>query len=331
MKSSDIKTGIVVIGRNEGDRLKRCLQSVLPQTANIVYVDSGSSDGSVDYARLQKIEVVELDMSVPFSAGRARNIGFDCLLDKHPDLELVQFIDGDCELLSGWIDAAVLFLAENSGYAIVTGRVKERYPERSLYNWLCDIEWAKEPGDILSCGGIFMVRVPAFRSVDGFNASMIAGEEPELCYRLRQRDWRLHSLSRLMTLHDANILHFYQWWKRMIRGGYAYAQGYYLHRKEKNPHQKQQTIRIVFWAAVIPLFTLSSFFLIGFWAFLFLGLYPAQVLRLVPQMTKRGGSFYGGLLLAFFNVLLKFPQFFGILQFYKRKFLSEKQHIIEYK
>ena len=53
----------VVIGRNEGDRLVRCLTSLKGQAAPVVYVDSGSTDGSVERARDMGAEVVSLDMS----------------------------------------------------------------------------------------------------------------------------------------------------------------------------------------------------------------------------------------------------------------------------
>ena len=42
--------GIVIIGRNEGDRLIRCIASVGDE-ALVIYVDSGSTDESVAAAR----------------------------------------------------------------------------------------------------------------------------------------------------------------------------------------------------------------------------------------------------------------------------------------
>ena len=55
--------GVVVIGRNEGERLRRCLESLGPHLAATVYVDSGSADGSVALARSLGAETVELDES----------------------------------------------------------------------------------------------------------------------------------------------------------------------------------------------------------------------------------------------------------------------------
>ena len=98
---SDPQFGIVVIGRNEGERLKRCLQS-LPKSAPVVYVDSGSTDGSDLWAREFGAELVRLDPATPFTAARARNAGFRRLTEITPHTSFVQFVDGDCELAGDW-------------------------------------------------------------------------------------------------------------------------------------------------------------------------------------------------------------------------------------
>ena len=92
--------GVVVIGRNEGPRLERCLASLIGAAQKIVYVDSGSTDGSVQMARRLGVEVVELDMTMPFTAARARNEGFARLQHVLPSMRHVQFVDGDCEVVA---------------------------------------------------------------------------------------------------------------------------------------------------------------------------------------------------------------------------------------
>ena len=119
--------GAVAIGRNEGDRLIRCIKSLSGAQA-IVYVDSGSNDGSVTIAQHLGADVVELDVSIPFTAGRARNAGFKRMQEIAPQLEYVQFVDGDCELTVGWTDAAIRFLRESSEVAAVCGRLLEGWP-----------------------------------------------------------------------------------------------------------------------------------------------------------------------------------------------------------
>jgi len=120
--------GVVVIGRNEGERLRKCLQSLLNSARRVVYVDSASTDGSVQMARALGATVIELDPRRPFNAGRARTEGFRHLYAMLPDLDYVQFVDGDCEVVEGWLDKAAAFLDTNPDVAVVAGRRRERYP-----------------------------------------------------------------------------------------------------------------------------------------------------------------------------------------------------------
>jgi glycosyltransferase involved in cell wall biosynthesis len=103
------RVGAVLIGRNEGARLLRCLASVTGKAVRVVYVDSGSTDGSVAAAAAAGAEVVVLDMAQPFTAARARNAGIE-RLRTGPQLDYIQFVDGDCELQPNWIDTALAFL-----------------------------------------------------------------------------------------------------------------------------------------------------------------------------------------------------------------------------
>jgi len=213
--------GIIAIGRNEGQRLQRCLASAAGRGLPVVYVDSASCDGSPEHARSMGAEVVDLDMSIPFSAARARNEGVARLLNVFPNVQLIQFVDGDCEIVAGWIEAAQAALLSQPDVAIVCGRRRERFPEKSIYNRVADIEWNSPIGLAQSCGGDAMMRRDAFEKAGGYDPSIAAGEEPELCQRLRADGWKILRIDAEMTLHDSAMLHFSQWWKRAIRSGYG--------------------------------------------------------------------------------------------------------------
>jgi glycosyltransferase involved in cell wall biosynthesis len=142
--------GAVAIGRNEGDRLRRCLASVVKEVGAVVYVDSGSQDDSVAFARSLGVETVALDLSVPFTAARARNQGFQRLVEIKPDIECVQFLDGDCEL-PGWLARAEKEMASRPDTAVVCGRRRERFSEASIYNLLRDIEWDTSARQVPGC------------------------------------------------------------------------------------------------------------------------------------------------------------------------------------
>ncbi len=326
---ADAHLAVVAIGRNEGDRLRICLTSVLASglAQVVVYVDSGSTDGSVDLARGLGCQVVALDLSIPFTAARARNEGLAQALRLVPVLTHVQFIDGDCEMVAGWLPAALAFLAQDGGVAAVCGRLRERYPERSIYNQLCDIEWATPVGQTKSCGGIVLMRVDALLAVGGFRASLIAGEEPELCVRLRGAGWRIWRLDHEMALHDAAMTRFGQWWTRAKRGGYAYAEGAGLHGSAPERHYAGHTQRALLWGLALPILIALS--LCSTTAGLvFLLIYPVQVVRLAVTSKLPGGLAWWR---ALFLVLSKFPEALGVLKFYKNRWQGRAGTLIEYK
>lgn len=327
----DRRVGAVAIGRNEGDRLRRCLAS-LSACAAVVYVDSGSADGSAGLARERGIEVVDLDMNVPFTAARARNAGFKRLTEiasrVAPDLAFVQFVDGDCELDLDWPQTAIGFLLSHPGIAAVAGRRRERHPERSVYNWLCDREWDCLTGDAYALGGDMMVRVHAFAAVGGFRDDLIAGEEPELCIRLRASGWRLWRLGDEMTLHDAAMTRLTQWWRRAQRGGYAFAQGAHLHGAGKDRHWVWETRRAWLWGLILPFACLACSLLLWPWGWTTWFVYPLQVLR---QTLRGAGPLPERATLAWFQLLARFPEGLAQVQFLRNRLRGRRADLIEYK
>jgi GT2 family glycosyltransferase len=318
--------GAVVIGRNEGTRLIRCLASVSGQAGRIVYVDSGSTDGSVAAARAAGAEVVELDMSRPFTAARARNAGLERLC-ADPAIFYIQFIDGDCELQPGWTHTAQAFLDMHPRTAIAFGRLRERFPQASVYNRLCDAEWDTPVGQSQSCGGIAMIRSAALVEVGGYNPALIAGEEPEMCVRLRAKGWQIWRLDAEMTLHDAAMTRFSQWWKRTRRGGHAAAQGMAMHGAGPERLGVAMVRRALIWGLALPVVILLMVAFLGPWALCLLLVYPAQILRL----ARRYGGTRGAWERAVFLVLGKFAEVTGVLEYAIRKLTGYPTGIIEYK
>lgn len=324
--------GVVVIGRNEGNRLKQCLQSILIKVETVVYVDSGSTDGSVQLARRLGANVVELDLSIPFTAARARNAGFEYLLQIKPSIEYVQFVDGDCLIVDEWFEKAVAFLNSQPEAVVVCGRRREQFPQNSVYNRLCDIEWDTPTGEAKACGGDALIRVSALNLVGGFDPTLIAGEEPELCVRLRQNGGKIIRIDAEMTMHDAQIMHLSQWWKRSIRNGHAYAEGAWLHGKPPEKHWVKESRRIWFWALILPLSAFASACLSGWTGLiLLLAAYSILVFRAYKYAKTTNISTSDALLYGLFCVLDKFPQLIGQVQFHLSRLLGKKRTIVEYK
>ncbi|MDX5381680.1 MAG: glycosyltransferase, partial [Rhodobacterales bacterium] len=244
----------VVIGRNEGERLKRSLVSVQEQVDRIVYVDSGSSDDSVAFARSIGVEVVELDRSAPFTAARGRNAGAMALRDSGDMPDHIQFIDGDCTLVQGWIAAARAHLEARPDLGIVTGWRSEIHRDASVYNAICDFEWHRPAGPIEACGGDMMVRAPAFFDLDGFNPQVIAAEDDEFCVRMRKSGLGIERLPLPMTRHDAAMTRFSEWWRRAVRSGHGFAQVGDLHPEHFRPERR----RVWLYGLVLPLVALAG-------------------------------------------------------------------------
>ncbi|WP_113910735.1 glycosyltransferase family 2 protein [Roseovarius dicentrarchi] len=307
----------VVIGRNEGARLIACLASLDGQVRRIIYVDSGSTDGSIDAARRMGAQVVTLDTCQPFTAARARNAGL-----AQTGAPFVQFVDGDCRVQPGWIAAACAHLKAHPDLAVVCGRRREIAPEASIYNRLCDIEWDTPIGAARACGGDAMMRRAPVQDAGGFTDTLIAGEEPDLCLRLRAAGWGIWRLDAEMTLHDANITRFSEWWRRSRRAGYAYAEGAARYGAPPERHWVAQLRRALIWGMGAPVL-IVLLALIWWPAAALLLIYPAQVIRLWRRSGDCGW--------ALFTVLGKFAEAGGALRYYMRRMRGGRARLIEYK
>jgi GT2 family glycosyltransferase len=319
--------GVVAIGRNEGERLIRCLKSVKMESRNIVYVDSGSTDSSLKVAQEIGAHVVALNLTKPFTAARARNEGFTALRAFWPNARFVQFIDGDCILVHGWLEKARKFMEKHSDVAIVCGRRRELHASASIYNQLCDLEWDTPLGKTIGCGGDSLVRVDAFEAVGGFRPQLIAGEEPELCVRLRERGWKIWRLDADMTQHDAAMTRLDQFWTRAVRGGHAFAEVSLLHRTSRYNIWGRETARAIFWGGLLPL-TICLGALVNPAALWFALVYPFQICRVA---FARGSGSPRSWIYALFLSLTKFAECQGILKFYWSQLSRQGATLIEYK
>jgi GT2 family glycosyltransferase len=308
------------------------LRAALGQAQLVVYADSGSTDGSAEFARSLGCQVVELDPSRPFTAARARNEGFARLMELNPKAELVQFLDGDCELEEGWLQTAAVALAERPDVGVVCGRVREIAPEASIYNRLCDLEWRQPPGEIRASGGRFMVRASVYRAVDGFRPDVIAAEDDEFSIRVRRQGWKILLLDSPMARHDAAILSFGAWWRRNRRMGHAYAQVAALHGAGAERYFVRDRRRILIWGLVLPTLALvAAPFTYGLSLLALLCLYGLQMAHIARDCQRRGWTAQEARSYGFFTVIARFPALEGLIAYYWRRLRGRAMTIIEYK
>lgn len=324
--------GVVAIGRNEGERLARCLDSLPPNIRQIVYVDSGSQDKSVELARTRGVEVVELDLKTPFTAARARNAGWRRLVALLPNLSMVLFLDGDCELVAGFLEAASGVMKEAPDVVAVCGWRRERHPERSFYNTVCDVEWRSGPtGGVRAFGGDVLVSLAALQRVGGYDDSVIAAEDDEIGVRLRRNCGRIIRIDLTSTIHDAAMTRFAQWWKRAKRCGHAYGQVSDLHGSPPDRYFVTEARRSCIWGMVVPAlamgFALPTFgFSLGL-----LGAYPFMACRTFQGTRRRGFTARESALWAASCTAAKVPEAVGLLKYRLDKLRHRRPSIIEYK
>ncbi|MGC6486561.1 MAG: glycosyltransferase [Planctomycetota bacterium] len=327
----DPKVGIIAIGRNEAAHLHECFTSCASQADVVIYVDSDSSDNSVEIAMRAGAEVLALDHEQPLSAARARNEGFAHIRQIRPEIEFVQFIDGDCVLADDWCTAATATLRSRPDVAIVCGRLREKHPEASVFNRLCDLEWDQPAGETESCGGIFMARATSFAAANGFDTTVVAGEEPELCLRLRRMGNTILRIDDDMARHDAAMTGLRQWHKRLVRSGHAYAQGAALHGFSRDRHYIRECVSIWAWAFFLPLVITTLSICVSMYFGLGVILYCVQIWRTAHRSTHMARHRKDNWIYATSCILGKFSQLLGQWSFMVRAMQGKRPVIVEHK
>lgn len=317
----------IMIGRNEGARIEASLASLKGQARRIIFVDSGSTDDSVAKARAAGVEVVELDNSIPHSAARARNAGFAAAMAHDTPPDYVQFIDGDCQTVAGWVAKGAAFLDANPGHYLVTGWTREINRDASIYNQMCDVEWLRPAGPIQACSGNMMVRASAFEQIGGFNMAVIAAEDDDLCVRLAKAGGKLERIPEDMTRHDAATYKFSQWWRRAERTGHGFGQVGHLHPD----YFVRERQRMLIYALAVPLATLVLLALIGWPALLLLLIYPLNWWRTAKGLMAEGLPASEARRHAVLLTISKFPNLQGYLRFHLRRLTGADMRLIEYK
>lgn len=330
---SNLSIGLVVIGRNEGQRLLLSLQSMQSSHCPIVYVDSGSSDNSVEIARPLVSCLHQLDPSTPFSAARARNEGFQQLITLFPSIQYIQFVDGDCVIDEGWLEAAQAAMQQDAKRAAVIGHLQEMNPDASIYNRMCAMEWRSPAGDLTNfgaLGGISMIRADVFKQLGGFKANVIAGEDSEFGVRLSLAGYKVTKIEHVMAIHDANMTTFQQWWKRAVRGGHAIGQRADLNGNTLAKDCVKERKSTLVWGVFLPLLALFLLLFTGRWSLLILLAYVFLATKVYFYRRNQGENARDAFTYAQFMPFVKIANGLGLLKFYVNKF-KHSYEIIEYK
>jgi GT2 family glycosyltransferase len=317
-----VTLGFVVIGRNEAAHLADCI-GALPREKPIVYADSASTDDSLAIARAAGADVVALTAPPLLTAARGRNAGLARVLESAPDTRFVHMVDGDVVLDREWIGSAMAAITTNPRLAAVFGQLRERHPEASIYNRLCDREWRVPPGKVAACGGIALFRVDAIQQAGGYDDAIAAGEEPDLCLRMRALGWEIKCLPDAMGTHDAGLLHFGQWWRRARRGGHAFVEHVMRHWSRSDPNWVRQVLSIGLWGGAIPVLAVVLAFVAPAFALIPLGFWLVMVVRITIRERANFASFGDAFRNGVLTMTGKFAQLLGMFDFSSRRAIQK--------
>ncbi len=322
MNASLPHIGVVIIGVNVKNHLADCVRSVraadYPQDLiAITYVDGGSTDGSEQIAgRLGGIAVIALNDAHP-TPGRGRNAGW-----KAAQAPLIQFLDADTTVDPHWFKRAVTAL--NGHVAAVCGWRREKYPQKNVFHKLTQMEWRYETGPCRYFGGDVLIRRQTLAATGGFDESLVAGEDPELSYRIRHQAGRIVRIDAAMTTHDINMGTWRQYWKRACRSGYAYAEiGLrFVNRKEKLWFR--ELLRVSAVALLPPAVAAAGIAMghaavAGVMAVLIIG---RPFLRLHRIKTESQCNWAEALLYAGHATVVIYPQFCGVVRYLAGRLLG---------
>jgi cellulose synthase/poly-beta-1,6-N-acetylglucosamine synthase-like glycosyltransferase len=325
---------VVVIGRNEGARLQRCLESIeqmrpLQGSVEVIYVDSGSTDGSPELAKQFKVKVKKLNSTNPCAAA-GRNTGW-----RTAKAPIVFFLDGDTILEPAFV-ASCIEEFRDPRVAVVFGNRREIAPQSSIYNRVLDLEWTPRTGAVEFCGGDSLIRREVLERVGGFDERLIAGEEPEMCRRIRALGYTILHVDRAMTGHDLAMTRFSQYWRRAVRTGYAYAEVSARFRNSDLPlwnrearHNLAHGAGLLVMAVGVPLISLAmrSTVPVAAAAAVLAALATRTAIRARSKTNNRVALLLYGL----HSQLVHMPLLFGQLKYRRDRFWGRTGKLIEYK
>ncbi|MEK7990908.1 MAG: glycosyltransferase [Thiotrichaceae bacterium] len=331
-----LKLSVVIIGRNEGVRLVRCIRSVQAMSnfnrddIEIIYVDSDSTDDSPTQAKILGAKVLVVHPERP-AAAIGRNAGLQAAQAPY-----ILFLDGDTILNPDFVSVALQQFEAHPKTAIVWGHRRELYPEKSLYQRVLDLDWVYPAGLSEFCGGDAVMRRDVLTEVNGYNPKLIAGEEPEMCQRIRAKGYEILHIDQAMTLHDLAITRWSQYWRRAVRAGHAYAEISNLLKNTDTPLWQRDAKRNLIHSTVLLLVALSgimgSLILSSIWALLFsLGFFIAISIRSGWKCRWKSSSAWSLFLYGIHSHFQQIPITAGQLSYYYLRWRGKQRGLIEYK
>lgn len=192
----NIFISVIIIAKNEEERVGRCFDSVMKlrkkYSTEIIFVDSASSDKTIDIALKYPIQIYRISKSKYLNPSAGRYVGFP-----HAKGEYVLFIDGDSILIEGFVEKALSIL-KSSDVAAVAGKRIFRKMGESLR---IKEKITGKMREYNTIGGTGIYKRKILEAVGTFNPHMGGQEERELCFRIRQNGYKIIKVDIPMEYH----------------------------------------------------------------------------------------------------------------------------------
>jgi cellulose synthase/poly-beta-1,6-N-acetylglucosamine synthase-like glycosyltransferase len=295
----------------------------------VFYVDSDSADDSVDRANRAEVRIIQLRPQRPCAA-LARNAGWNAATS-----EIVLFLDADTELAPDFV-ADSIGAFRDPHIAVVFGDRREGNPRASVFTRVLDLDWLQAPGAADFCGGDAVMRRSALQDVNGFDETLIAGEEPELCWRLRSRGWQVVHVDRTMAAHELGITRLSQYWRRAVRTGYGYAEVSERFRYTESPLWRAEVKRNRINGVVILLLIMGSLVLgamrrSAIPIMVAISIFIALAVRTAVRNRWKGADSVTLFLYGLHSHFQQIPILLGQIKYHWQRWRGVSSELIEYK
>lgn len=271
-----VPLSVVVVAKNEEDRIGACLESVFAAAERVVpafevvLVDSASTDRTVEIAREYPVTVLRIPEEHTVAGGAGRFVGESVV-----DGEMVLHVDGDMILTETWLPRAVEYLREHEDVVGVEGHLNSSDRE------------TVETVEMI--GGVMLFDGSALRSIGGFDPFLLSNEDVDVGYRLSAAGYRLVRLPEVSADHPEGP-ELYELVRRW-RAGYYLGPGQAIRKSLSSPRvlskfvaRQRYKLLLLAWVAA-GVVSAASVGLLAVWALLSMGAAAA----IASRRGVRGG------------------------------------------
>ena len=218
-----MKVSVVILNWNGVKHLRTYLPSVVANTpkAEIFVADNGSTDESLEVIsnEFMTVKTIVLDQNYGFAEGYNRAL-------QQIESKYVVLLNSDVEVTEGWLDPLLDYLETHPdtaavqpkirswvhrerfehagaaggyvnglGYPYCRGRVLWKVEEdKGQYDDIVNVDWTS--------GACMCVRTQVYKDCGGMDAAFFAHmEEIDLCWRMRNKGWKLVCVPQSVVYH----------------------------------------------------------------------------------------------------------------------------------